>query len=97
MGEVYQVLRKAADEILTALSRIGSTAPADPGAGKAKEKGTAPTPPELASRGGKPVPREVDEFWDRAIADTERGGGTEGSIPFDEAQRRGLLKEGPEE
>jgi len=97
MGEVYQVLRKAADEILTALSRIGSTSGGDAGTGKPKEKAASAPPPELAPKAGKAVPKEVDDFWNRAVADAEGGAGTEGSIPFDEAQRRGLLKEGPED
>jgi hypothetical protein len=97
MGDVYQVLRKSADEILTALSRLGSPSTADAAGARQKEKSPVTPPPELAPKGGKPVPKEVDDFWNRAVADAEGGGATEGSIPFDEAQRRGLLKESPEE
>jgi CheY-like chemotaxis protein len=96
MGEVYKTLRTTSEDILTALSRIGSGGSGESSGGK--RKGTSPLtpPPELAPK-GKPLPKEVEDFWDQAVAGSEGGAASEGSMSFDEAQKRGLLKEKPEE
>jgi CheY-like chemotaxis protein len=97
MGEVYQVLRKAADDILTALSRIGSGSNAESAGEREKQKAPVTPPPQLAPKTGKPVSKEVGDFWDQAVSGKQARNASEGSIPFDEAQRRGLIKETPEE
>jgi CheY-like chemotaxis protein len=97
MGEVYQVMGRVAEDILAALSRIGSGSTGEAAGKKPRQTSPINPPPGLSPKGTKPLRKEVEDFWDQAVAGSEGGAASEGSIPFEEARRRGLLKEKPEE
>ena len=103
MGAVVHFGRRAASDLLAALSSLGVIEP-----DASVEAPVPPAPPpvepvrevsarELASAARKVGGKDVASFWDDAVADSKDLNPAEGdALSYEQARRLGLLPEDPE-
>lgn len=103
MGAVVHFGRRAASDLLAALSSLGVVEPE----GKAETPAPPAAPPvepvrevsarELASAARKVGGKDVESYWDDAIAEAKDLSPAEGdALSYEQARRLGLLPEDPE-
>ena len=96
MGAVVHFGRRAADEILSALSQLG--VPAEPDQAGAQEEAGRDEPipeipqAELEAASTEVEKRMADRFWDEAVLDSKGESETEGdALTYEQAKKLGLL------
>ena len=104
MGAVVHFGRRAALDLLAALSSLGAV---EPGSETPAETASAPPPPTqpvkevservLATAARQVKTKDVKSFWDNAVADTHGLEKAEGdSLSYEQARRLGLLPDKPD-
>jgi CheY-like chemotaxis protein len=104
MGAVVHFGRRAAVDLLAALSSLGAVEPEPPAMAEAAPPAPPPTQPvkevsekALATAARKVGGKDVQSYWDNAVADTRGLDKAEGdSLSYEQARRLGLLPDQPE-
>jgi CheY-like chemotaxis protein len=97
MGSVVHFGRRAADEILSALSQLGVPSEADETPAEAEPPREEPIPEipqadlEAASNGVKKD--EADRFWDEAVLEAKNDQAEGDALTYEQAKKLGLLEE----
>jgi CheY-like chemotaxis protein len=102
MGSIIRLGRKAADDMLSALSRMAPAEPLPPGT-RGREKEPQPPAseeagpvPDLDSAARQIQPKDAEEFWSRAASSGKQEPGEDGAITYDQARKLGLISDKPE-
>jgi len=102
MESIIRLGRKAADDMLSSLSRMAPAEPAPPATSEGEREPPAETSaegspvPDLDSAARQIKPQDAEAFWSQAASSGNPLPGQDGAITYDQARKLGLISDKPE-